>query len=768
MGSFDHIREDLRSRFHEARRILSFSDYLNVLEEAPRRHLRDSARYLSDAIAYFGVEERVTWKGRERHYGIFDAGSFRGGLPSRTRNDQLFGHEEAVEAVVRAIDSFLREGRVNRLILLHGPNGSAKSTLVACLMRGLELYSEAEEGALYRFSWIFPREGSGKEIGFGGGGFRDSSESFAYLPNERVQARIVPPVRDHPLLLIPRAERLRYLERLGPLESFPALLVEGELCHQNQQIFEALESAYQGDLRRVLAHIRVEREYLSRRYRRGLVTIGPEMSVDAHERQITADQSLMKLPAALSSLNLIEAGGDLVDGRAGLIEYSDLLKRPLEAFRYLLTAIENGEVSLRNTQLGIDSVLIASSNEIHLDAFKGHPEYLSFEGRLILVDMPYLLDVAAESKIYEAQIVPQLGLPIAPHTVFVLSLFAVMSRLYRPVRGNYEDERLGGIAASLSPAEKALLISYGEIPQRLDPLDAAILRKNARAILDEHRLGPAREGFDGISPRTIRSILLSLASRAEAIITPLDALEGLAQFIDERGDGLFRLNPDGGYYAPREFLRLAKRAWLDRGEAELSSASGLFIEGDSERLFERYIRHISHADRGERVINPITSADEAPSESFMSSIEARITEIGGPEFRKEQIARIADHALRSENGELDLKAIFPDLIQRLEASYFAEYRKELRALLESARAALSDHERAEDARGEGGGKAIGHRPHKEQAAPQTQQKPEEPREPSDADAAALIDAMRERYSYEPRALLVLIETILRERYALIG
>lgn len=721
---------------------------MSALEAEPRRHLRDSARYLADAIAFFGVEERESWRGREKHYGIFDAGRYRGALPSRTRNDQLFGHEDAVEAVVRAIDSFLREGRVNRLILLHGPNGSAKSTLVACLMRGLELYSETEEGALYRFSWIFPREGSGKEIGFGGGGYRDTGESFAFLPNERVQSRIVPALRDHPLLLIPRRERLRFLERLGPLDSFPALHVEGELCHQNQQIFEALESAYQGDLQRVLSHIRVEREYLSRRYRRGLVTIGPEMSVDAHERQITADQSLMRLPAALSALNLIEAGGDLVDGRAGLIEYSDLLKRPLEAFRYLLTAIESGEVALRNTQLAIDSVLIASSNEIHLDAFKQHPEYLSFEGRLILVDVPYLRDVSAESKIYEAQIVPQLGLPIAPHTVFVLSLFAVMSRLYRPVRGHYRDEHLGAIAASLNPAEKALLIGYGEIPQRLDPTSAALLSKNIRAILDEHRVGPAREGFDGISPRTIRSILLSLTSRADRIITPLDAIEGLNQFLDEKGDGLFRLNPDGGYYAPRELVRLAKCAWLDRGEAELSSASGLFLEGDTQRLFRRYIQHISHADRGERFINPITSAEEAPNETFMSSIEARITETGGPEFRREQIERIADHALRTESGELDLEAIFPDLIQRLEASYFAEYRRELRALLESARSLLGADETG----------TLANREREEMSAPDAEVTP------SGAGAAHLIAAMRDRYGYEPRALLILIETILRERY----
>ena len=51
--------------------------------------------------------------------------------------------------------------------LLHGPNGSAKSTFVHCVMKGLEAYSETEEGALYYFSWIFPRGRDGRTIGFG-------------------------------------------------------------------------------------------------------------------------------------------------------------------------------------------------------------------------------------------------------------------------------------------------------------------------------------------------------------------------------------------------------------------------------------------------------------------------------------------------------------------------------------------------------------------------------------------------------------------------
>ena len=84
--------------------------------------------------------------------------------------DALMGQEEVQAAVYRLVSNFAREGRTNRLILLHGPNGSAKSTFVACMQRAMEHYSTLDEGALYKFNWIFPSQKLTKGgIGFGGG-----------------------------------------------------------------------------------------------------------------------------------------------------------------------------------------------------------------------------------------------------------------------------------------------------------------------------------------------------------------------------------------------------------------------------------------------------------------------------------------------------------------------------------------------------------------------------------------------------------------------
>ena len=113
----------------------------------------------------------------------------------------------------RSLAKFARQGKVNHLILLHGPNGSAKSTLISCVFRALEYYSSTEKGAIYRFNWIFPIERYEKKaLGFGGGD-RPSPGSFAFLEESEISTKIQTDMKDHPLFLLPKRQRRELLER---------------------------------------------------------------------------------------------------------------------------------------------------------------------------------------------------------------------------------------------------------------------------------------------------------------------------------------------------------------------------------------------------------------------------------------------------------------------------------------------------------------------------------------------------------------------------
>jgi len=695
------IGSDVQSRFDAEKRVLDFESYLALALANPATHTRGAARYLRDAMDYFGTEVVKRPGGEATRWKIFDC-RFDEGESEGRGHDHLVGQEAAQQEVHRLLSGFVREGRANRLLLLHGPNGSAKSTFVACLMRGLEAYSAREAGALYSFSWVFPRGTDGKGIGFGGTESPAPAGSYAHLPEERIDAKLVSPLREHPLMLIPR-ERRREVIRDMHAASDEALVVpdwlwDGDLGQQNRQIFDALLTAYRGDLSRVLCHIQVERFEISRRYRRGAVTIGPQMHVDATEQQITADRSLGSLPASLSALTLFETQGELVDAMGGIVEYSDLLKRPLDTWKYLLLAIESGEVALRRSNLALNQVMVASSNELHLNAFKEHPEYQSFRGRLHSLRLPYLLDYRDEQRIYDAQIAPQIERPLAPHTTFVVALWAVLTRLQRPKAERYSSPELGKLAAEMTPTEKAELYSSGDVPTRLSSEEARLLRTGVSEVMNETQNQAQYEGLIGASPREIRALLLDLAEQeSEGCVAPPGLFRLLEAFCKRRDFDFLSLGVESGYHDALGFVEVVRECWLDRVEAELRISSGLVEEERHEALFARYVTQVSHWLKGERMFNPQTGDSERADEALMRRVESQLgVEEDEADFRRNIINTVAAHAIDNPDGEVDHSLIFPQQLARLQESYYRDRRVQIVRLGRAALTLLSNEGSAGD------------------------------------------------------------------------
>ena len=685
-AALETIREDVKARFEAQKRVLSFREYLALVQENPRRYTRDAGRYLKDCMDFFGSYEVERPAGTRKRWKIFDLelGRENSGHQAELKlRDRLAGQEATQASFYRILDGFEREGRANRLVLMHGPNGSAKSTFVACLMRGLETYSEDDEGALYRFSWIFPRSREGGGIGFSTAADElGSTDSFAHLPEERIIAKLQSSVREHPLLLLPRDVRQKLIadayESADVSEAAPDWVWTGQLARKNQQIFQALLTAYRGDLERVLAHIQVERFNVSRRYRVGAVTIGPQMSVDASERQITADRSIESLPASLSALTLFEPFGELVDASGGIVEFSDLLKRPLEAWKYLLLAIENGEVSLQMSNLPINAVMVASSNELHLSAFRQHPEYNSFRGRIVRIRVGYLLDVHQEREIYDGQIIPQIPKHVAPHTTYLAALWSVLTRLRKPEEARFSSSELGAIVASLTPLEKADLLADGTVPARFDADQAKILGGAIAEVEEEGANVSDYEGISGASPREIRMLLLDAAAdHDEPCVSPVTLLNSMAEFCERDDYEFLKAERDGPYRDHRAFVDQVRERWLDLVEGELRAASGLIDEASPLSLFDQYVTHVSHSVKKERLFNPVTGQDEEPDLDLMRHVEKSLGSDDAEAFRNELLSAVAAWAIDHPEQDVDYESLFPHYIEQLRQAYFDERRSQI-------------------------------------------------------------------------------------------
>src|SRR5262249_50495811 len=276
-----------------------------------------------------------------------------------------------------------------------------------------------------------------------------ASESFAYLPDDVIDARVGDELRDHPLLLIPIDERQRLIERLirdggrdrdgeggqdGGREGARAGgqaggqtgvqgrsdLRQGALSPKNRAIYDALLASYHGDYIQVLRHVRIERFEISHRYRTGWVTVEPQLSVDASERQVTADRTLGALPPSLQSVSLHEYGGEIVGANRGVIEYDDLLKRPLEHYKYLLTTVERAALRMTRTPLFSDLRFSGSANTL-LRALSREPRaFQSFRGRTELARVPSTPDARHEEALSrERRREAAATRHVAPHTAYV-------------------------------------------------------------------------------------------------------------------------------------------------------------------------------------------------------------------------------------------------------------------------------------------------------------------------------------------------------------
>jgi predicted Ser/Thr protein kinase len=692
LAELDKIVANVERRFLEGRLVLSFQEYLELFAQRPARFARDAARYVLDMFDHFGTRQVERPWGELTRYNLFDLpwdeGGARKGAAYTQREFALVGQEDLQAEIYRSLANFVQEGRANRLILMHGPNGSAKSTVAACILRALEHYSSLDEGALYRFHWVFPsRKTVRGALGFGGEGKAKSAgaagtQSYAHLDDDQIDSRLVIELRDHPLFLLPIPERRALVQSLyaaaGDKGSPPDWLMSGKLSHKNQQVYEALLASYKGSLAETLRHVQVERYFISRRYRVGAVTIGPALSVDAGERQVTADRSLASLPTALQATTLFEAHGELIEAAGGVLEFSDLLKRPIDAFRYLQLTLETGEVPLSQQTVQTNVVMIGSANEIHLSAFREHPEFPSFRGRFELVRAPYLRSYLDEKRIYDTQIAPFVGRHVAPHATRVAAQFAVLTRMRQPEAKRYPDA-LAPIVSSLTALEKMELFATGTAPERLDPDAQKVLRAGIRAIYEETAASVDFEGKTGVSPREIRTVLFDAAqSPAHGCLSPFAVLGELDELC-KRGaefDWLKDKPLAGGYHEHRHFREVVRSRLLDTLEDEMRAASGLVDEIRYSELFERYVANVSVWVKGEKLRNPHTGAAENPDERMMREIEGLLgVKQKNDDYRRGLISSIAAWAIDHPGEKIVNSVVFPAQMKRLRETFFVERRK---------------------------------------------------------------------------------------------
>ncbi len=614
-----HVSAD---RFLEQHWEGSFHDYLALVTQNPRV-VRSAFQRIYDMITHFGCKRYMWMREELTRYAFFDD-------PIDNGADAIFGLDRALMNLVDFFKSAShRYGTERRILLLHGPVGSSKSTIARLLKKGLEYYSQLDEGALYTFSWEVPDD-TGNPVSF------------------------PCPMHEEPLKLIPLAARCDVLAKINEdLDEASQVVVDGALDPFCRKMSEDLLVRYGGDWHKVIEHVKVRRLILSEKDRVGIGTFQPKDEKNQDSTELTGDINYRKIAeyGTDSDPRAFNFDGELNIANRGMIEFIEVLKLDVAFLYDLLGASQEHVIKPKKfAQTHIDEVIIGHTNEPEYKKLQSNELMEAFRDRTIKIDVPYNIKLVDEIAIYERDFNKERirGIHIAPHTIETAAMWAVLTRLEEPKK------------AGLGLVQKLKLYNGKSIPNYTE--DAV------RELREE----APREGMQGISPRYIQDKLSNALVSDQAIqqkcINPFMVMNEL-----ESGLAHHSLITDEELKSRyRELLGMVREEYEDMLKSEVQRA----ISADEDaiaRLCSNYIENVRAYTQHERVRNKYTGKDEEPDERQMRSIEEKIDipESRKDDFRQEIMNYIGALSLDGKKFEYQTNA---RLHKALELKLFEDQR----------------------------------------------------------------------------------------------
>lgn len=363
------------------------------LEAAFRQAIEDSVEqqaqdlHLNEYVDLVTKNPTVAATAHERIFNmIVAAGEKPGAQPEEISynffSDELFGMDVSLERIVRYFDAGAQGHEVRRrILLLWGPPGGAKSTVAAMLKKGLELYSQTDEGSLYAIDGC--------------------------------------PMHEEPLHMVPEQLRVRIREETS-------VLVEGHLC---PVCAHRLKNDYAGDF---LA-MPIKRIFFSEINRVGVGTFEPADPKTQSMEQLTGGIDYAQIAKYGSEAHplALDWAGEFSKSNRGIFEAVEFLKLEKEFRNGFLSAAQEKQFKVpKFGYIPLDAVILAHSNEAEYRKFMADQTNEALRDRLFIVEVPYNTRLTDETAIYNKLLTRSTRkFHIAPHSLKAAGLVAILSRM---------------------------------------------------------------------------------------------------------------------------------------------------------------------------------------------------------------------------------------------------------------------------------------------------------------------------------------------------
>ena len=460
--------------------------------------------------------------------------------------DDFFGIDKVIMKLVNYFYSAAMKGEESRQVLyLVGPVGAGKSSIVESLKKAIETCEP-----------IYSIEGC--------------------------------PMHEEPLHLIPKHLRSEFENLLG-------VQIEGDLCPVCRY---RLKHEFNGRYE----EMPVVRKDFSIRSRKGVGVVPP---VDPNNQ----DTSILTGSIDISKMDMypeddpriFSLNGAFNVGNRGIVEFIEVFKNDVEYLHTIITATQEKSVPSpgKGSMIYFDGVIVAHSNEAEWNKFKSDHTNEAILDRIVKIEVPYCLELEAEKKIYEKILnKSNFSAHIAPHTIEVAAMFAILSRLTASSKVDYMTK--------LKIYNGEEIVEKGTT-KRIDIME---LREEA---------GPY-EGMKGISTRfIIKAIDNALSDSEYNCINPLSIMESIIKSVKEMDIGTEDKKRYLGFV--QDTIRKEYNKILEK---EITKAFIHSFREQAESLFNNYIDNAEAFVNKTKIKDNSTGEELNPDEEFMRNIEEQI------------------------------------------------------------------------------------------------------------------------------------------------
>ncbi len=578
----------------------TFLDYLEVLKQGPKREAMLAHQRMFELLTAPGVE---TIKTEENCHlkRIFGNDTIK--RYTFFKND-FFGIDHSIMKIMQYFHSAAMKGEESRQVLyLVGPVGAGKSSIMEALKRALETCYP-----------IYVVEGC--------------------------------PMRETPLHLIPKHLRPNFEQSFD-------IKIEGDLCPVCRY---RLKNDYNGEFER----FPVTTSEFSIRGRKGIGVVPP---VDPNNQ----DTSVLVGSVDISKLDLypeddprvLSLNGAFNVGNRGIVEFIEVFKNEVEYLHTMITATQEKSIPSpgKGPMIYFDGIILAHSNEAEWNKFKSDHTNEAILDRIVKVEVPYCMQLDEEEKIYRKILKnSNFDAHIAPHTIKMASMFAILTRL--------------APSAKVDALTKLKIYNGEEIVEKgsTKKIDIVELRDEA-----------PREGMTGISTRFIMKALDTALSGSENnCINPIAIIDTMVKATKELPIG------DDEKKRFLGFLQdTIKKEYNKIIEKEVTRA---FIHGykeQAESLFNNYLDHAEAFVNSTKIKDVNTGEELEPDIKFLQSIEEQIGITGTSALGFRQDVTSYMFSVLRTGGVIDYKCYEP-LKEAIEKKLTASV-KELSRIVTKAR-----------------------------------------------------------------------------------